>query len=154
MMADAVALAASLCRPFEGLYLRPYLCPAAVATIGYGSTVYENGTQVTLHDAPITRERAEALLVLDLRVRRLPAVMKLCPTLETPEQVASIMDFVYNLGVGRLQSSTLRKRILQKDWAVVPDELNKWVIGGGRRLNGLVKRRQAEAVLFSTKLGQ
>ena len=52
-------LAAKLCRRFEGLYLRPYLCPAGVPTIGYGSTVYENGMAVQLTDPPITRERAE-----------------------------------------------------------------------------------------------
>ena len=47
---------------FEGLYLKPYLCPDGVPTIGVGDTRYENGTRVTLADPPITRERAMELL--------------------------------------------------------------------------------------------
>ena len=59
---QAVGVAAALAKSFEGLYLTPYLCPAGVATIGYGATYYENGTRVQLTDPPITRARAEALL--------------------------------------------------------------------------------------------
>ena len=75
----AVKVAAALARMFEGLYLSPYLCPAGVATLGYGATYYEDGTRVQLSDPPITRERAEALLLWMIQTKYLPAVLKLCP---------------------------------------------------------------------------
>jgi lysozyme len=141
---DAIALAAALCRQFEGLYLRPYLCPAAVWTIGYGATRYENGRPVLPSDPPITRARAEALLQHDLRTVRLPAVLKLCSRLDTPGRTAGVLDFAFNCGNAALAGSTLRKRINAGDWAAVPAELRKWVRGGGRVLPGLVRRRDAE----------
>lgn len=72
----AVQVAAALCRRFEGCYLRPYLCPAGVPTIGYGATYYDDGRRVTLADAPIPRARAEALLLWMVRTRYLPAELR------------------------------------------------------------------------------
>ena len=145
--AKAITLAATIARQFEGFYSRPYLCPAGVPTIGYGATRYENGVRVTLQDPPITRERAEQLLQWELRSQCLPSVLRLCPGIDTPERLAAILDFTFNLGAGRLQASTLRRRINAGQWDGVPDELRKWVNGGGRRLPGLVARRDAEAIL-------
>lgn len=147
---DSVAIAAALCRRFEGLYLRPYLCPAGVPTIGYGATFYEDGTQVTLSDAPITRERAEALLLWMVRTVYLPAVVKLCPSIDSPERAAAIIDFTFNLGAGRLRASTLRRRVNANDWGSAKVELMKWVLAGGRVLRGLVLRRQAEVDLINS----
>lgn len=146
---DAVAIAAALARRFEGLYLSPYLCPAGVATIGFGSTYYEDGTRVQLDDPPITRARAEALLLHMVRTVYLPAVLRLCPALvtATPERLAAIIDFAFNLGAGKLKASTLRRRVNAGQWDQVPAELRKWVNGGGRRLTGLVRRREAEVAL-------
>jgi lysozyme len=147
---DPIILAAALCRVFEGLYLKPYLCPAAVPTIGYGTTRYENGVRVSLADPPITKERAEELLQWELRTACLPRVMKLCSQLEEwgPSAVAAIVDFTYNLGAGNLQSSTLRKKIQANDKEAAKYELSRWVRGGGRVLPGLVKRRAAESELI------
>lgn len=146
---DAVAIAAALARRFEGLYLSPYLCPAGVATIGFGSTYYEDGTRVQLDDPPITRARAEAMLLHMVRTVYLPAVLRLCPALvtATPERLAAIIDFAFNLGAGKLKASTLRRRVNAGQWDQVPAELRKWVNGGGRRLTGLVRRREAEVAL-------
>lgn len=146
---DAVAIAAALARRFEGLYLSPYLCPAGVATIGFGSTYYEDGTRVQLDDPPITRARAESLLLHMVRTVYLPAVLRLCPALvtATPERLAAIIDFAFNLGAGKLKASTLRRRVNAGQWDQVPAELRKWVNGGGRRLTGLVRRREAEVAL-------
>jgi lysozyme len=147
-MADAVQVAAALARRFEGLRLSPYLCSAGVPTIGFGATYYEDGTRVTLRDPPITRERAEALLLWMIRTVYLPAVVKLCPSVDKPERIAALIDFTFNLGVGRLKSSTLRKRVNAGDWDAVPAELRKWTRGGGVVLRGLVIRREAEISLI------
>lgn len=144
----AQAIAAQLCRRFEGLYLSPYLCQAGVPTIGYGSTRYEDGSAVSLFDPPITRERAEQLLMHEIRTVCLPAVLRLCPALDTPERVAAIVDFTYNLGTGRLRASTLRQRINRQAWEDARSELMRWVRGGGRVLRGLVLRREAESGLL------
>lgn len=148
MMTDAVQVAAALARRFEGLRLSPYLCSAGVATIGYGATYYEDGTSVTLRDPPISKERAEALLLWMMRRVYLPAVMKLCPAVDKPERIAALIDFTFNLGVGRLKGSTLRRKVNAGDWEAVPAELRKWTRGGGVVLRGLVIRREAEIALI------
>jgi lysozyme len=144
----AVQVAAALARRFEGLYLTPYLCPAGIPSIGYGATYYEDGTRVTLRDPAITRERAEALLLWMVRTIYLPAVRKLCPKVDTPERLAALIDFAFNLGAGQLRASTLRLRVNAGRWADVPAEIRKWNRGGGRVLRGLVLRREAEAALI------
>ena len=144
---NAVELACALCRRFEGLHLRPYLCPAGVATIGYGATFYEDGTCVTLSDLPITKERAEALLQVQVRRKFLPAVMRRCPGADSEPRVAALIDFAFNLGDGNLKASTLRRKVNQGRWSEVPAEFMKWNKAGGRVLAGLTKRRAAEAEL-------
>jgi lysozyme len=73
--------------------------------------------------------------------------LRYCPVLATePEgRLAAIVDFTFNLGAGRLQTSTLRRRINQRDWRAVGLELRRWIYGGGKVLPGLVNRRAAEA---------
>lgn len=146
--ARTLALAESLCILFEGVYLRPYLCPAGIPTIGVGSTRYEDGVAVTLADPPITRERAMQLLRWKLRNSFLPGTLALCPGIEDEAKLAAIVDFAYNLGTGNLRASTLRKRINAGQWDAVPAELRKWVNAGGKRLAGLVRRREAEIALL------
>lgn len=139
-------IAAALARRWEGFRSRPYLCPAGVPTIGFGFTHYYDGTAVTLNDAPMSREAAEVLLHHFIVRDYIPAVLKLCPTIDTPERLGAIVDFCFNLGASKLKASTLRKRIAARRWADVPAELRKWVRGGGRVLPGLVGRREAEIV--------
>ena len=143
---EADIIAASLCRRFEGLFLRPYLCPAGVATIGYGTTRYENGLRVTLADPPIAKERAEELLLWELKGCA-ASVDRLCPG--QPVNVkAALMDFCFNLGAGRLAASTLRRRINSGDWVGAKTECLRWNKGGGRVLPGLTKRCMARAALL------
>ena len=143
-MIDPVEVATALCRRFEGLYLRPYLCPAGVPTIGYGATYYEDGRRVRLDDPPITRERAEELLLWMVRKVYLPLVMQLCPGVQEPGLLAALIDFTFNLGSGRLKGSNLRRVVNAGQVEEVPRELRKWVRGGGKVLKGLVLRREAE----------
>ena len=91
----------------------------------------------------------ERYLADDLQTA-LSATLRCCPVLATePEsRLAAIVDFTFNLGAGRLQTSTLRRRINQRDWAAAAMELRRWVYGGAKVLPGLVARRSAEEALL------
>jgi lysozyme len=107
-----------------------------------------------MQDIEITESQAEELLIAELK-RCASAVNRLCPAL-LPEAVVNnnwgrfnaAVDFVYNLGAGRLQTSTLRRKINARVWYGAKVELMKWVRGGGRVLPGLVLRRKAECELI------
>jgi lysozyme len=143
-------LAAALCRQFEGYKAKPYLCPANVATIGYGSTYYSDGRKVTLEDAPMDEPTARALLMFELEHTYLPGVLRHCPILATDvRKCNAIVDFCYNLGTGRLQTSTLKRKINAQDWEGAQEQLKLWNKGGGKVLAGLTKRRTAECALFN-----
>lgn len=142
-------IAAALCKQFEGFRAKPYLCPAGIPTIGYGSTYYRNGKKVLLLDEPISELNANQLLMLELEHTYLPGVLRNCPILLTDERKCNaIIDFCYNLGVGRLQTSTLKRKINEQDWEGAKEQLMLWTKGGGRVLPGLLKRRTAECQLF------
>lgn len=145
---EALRLVMALCLHFEGLYLRPYLCPAGVPTVGAGSTRYLDGRPVRLTDPPITKEHAMVLLRHKLLTEYMPGVRRLCGAVDDPGRLAALSDFAYNLGVGALKASTLRRKVLAGDWDAVPTELRKWVIAGGKAQRGLVRRREAEIALL------
>lgn len=120
----------------------PYLCPAGYWTIGYGHLCDPK-------HPPVTEEEADVYLAQDL-VTALKATLRYCPVLVTESEgrLAAIVDFTFNLGAGRLQTSTLRRRVNQRDWIGAGQELRRWVCGGGKVLPGLVARRQAEAAIL------
>ncbi len=142
--------AIELAKRFEGFHrvpkndplrqAHPYICPAGFWTVGYGHLCDPK-------HPPITETEAEVYLADDL-ITALAATLRYCPVLATePDgRLAAIVDFTFNLGAGRLQTSTLRRRINQRDWASAGQELRRWVYGGGKVLPGLVKRREAEAL--------
>jgi len=134
----ALELLIKLIKRFEGCKLKAYYCPAGVLTCGWGST----GKDI-LPNTVWTQDYADKRLMHDA-VRFLKATQNLCPHLKG-EQLGAIADFTYNLGVGRLKSSTLRKKINEGDFESASKELKKWVYGGGKKLKGLVVRRDAEA---------
>jgi lysozyme len=150
-MTDVPQVAIELAKRFEGFCrvpkndprAHPYICPAGFWTIGYG--------HLCDHSHPsITPAEGEAYLAQDMQVA-LRATLRYCPVLamETAGRLGAIVDFTFNLGAGRLQTSTLRRRINQRDWAGVGFELRRWVYGGGRVLPGLVARREAECRLIA-----
>lgn len=148
-------IAEELCRRFEGFSSEPYICPAGVPTIGYGSTYYADNRRVTMQDPPISENAARALLMSELLHTYAPGVVRQCPILlilaartDDWRKLNAIVDFAYNLGVGRLQTSTLRRKINAQDWAGAKEQLMLWVRGGGKILPGLVKRRRAECALI------
>ncbi len=120
----------------------PYVCPAGYWTIGYGHLCDPK-------HSPISDVEAEVYLARDLQ-SALAATLRYCPVLATePEgRLAAIVDFTFNLGAGRLQTSTLRRRVNLRDWVAATQELRRWVYGGGKVLPGLVIRRHAEVALL------
>ena len=143
--------AIDLAKRFEGFHqvpradpgrAHPYVCPAGYWTIGYGHLCDPK-------HPPITEAEAEGFLAADLKTA-LNATPRYCPVLATePEgRLAAIVDFTFNLGAGRLQTSTLRRRVNQGDWSAAAGELARWIYGAGKVLPGLVARRAAEAALL------
>ncbi len=155
-------VAVALCKQFEGLHrvgsdglIYPYICPAGYPTIGWGTVYKPSGKKVTMDDSPITREIADEWLMDELRRVCASAVIRNCPELFAWSvangqwrQFCAIADFTYNLGAGRLQTSTLRRKLRALDWVGAQEQLKLWVRGGGKVLPGLVKRREAEAKLL------
>lgn len=132
----------------EAWSAEPYLCPAAVWTIGWGSTHDLNGEPVSRMTPAIDKSIGELLLRHDIRLAEL-AVSRLITVPLSQSQFDALVDFVYNLGSGALQASTLRARLNRGQYSEVPAQLRRWVHGGGRVLPGLVIRREAEVSLWN-----
>jgi GH24 family phage-related lysozyme (muramidase) len=147
-----LAPARKIVREFEGCHLKAYLCPAGVPTIGWGSTIIAG--KVVREGQSITQAQADAQLDADLRrfhdalARAIPAVAGW-----PPNRAAALVSWTYNVGVGAMQDSTLRKRLLagEDPAKVAAEELPRWNKADGRELAGLTRRRAAELALF---LGQ
>ena len=137
-----------LIKRFEGLKLKPYNCPASIATIGYGNTYYPSGAKVKLTDPAITKEKAEELLKFLLTSYE-KGVDSFCRDDINQNQFDALTSFAYNVGVGNLQKSTLIKKVNKNPSdPTIRAEFMKWNKGGGKVLLGLTRRRQAEADLY------
>lgn len=136
-----------LIKRFEGFSGKPYRCPADIPTIGYGSTRYADGREVSMSDPPITEAQAVQLLA-DTLGRYEKGVTGLVTVPLTQSQFDALVSFAYNLGVGNLGNSTLLKKLNNRDYAGAANEFSRWVRGGGKILPGLVARREAERKLF------
>lgn len=133
-----------LIRRFEGLRLKPYADAVGVPTVGYGHT----GPAVTLRSPPVTPTVAEALMLEDAE-RACLAALKASPGLAGNEdELSAVADFIFNLGASRYRASTLRRKVNAGEWADAREEIRRWVYAGGRKLPGLILRRQAEAALL------
>lgn len=145
---EALRLVMMLCIRFEGVILRPYLCPAGVPTIGVGSTYYLDGRRVRMDDPPITREHALLMLRQKLLTQFMPGVRRLCAAVDDPGRLAALTDLAYNIGLGNLKASTLRRVINAGRWDLAPAQFRRWNKAGGRVLKGLTVRREAEIALL------
>jgi lysozyme len=130
-----------LIKAFEGLKLRAYLCPAGVWTIGYGSTGPDVGPGLIW-----TKEQATERMLRDAELH-LSVAKRLCPSLDG-DKLAAVADFSYNLGSTRLAGSTLRRRVNHLDYEGAAEQFEKWVFAGGVKLQGLLRRRKLEKILF------
>lgn len=136
-----------LVKEFEGCSLKAYKCPAGIWTIGYGNTQYENGKAVKEGEL-ITLERAEQLLEVIL-IKFVQQIGELVKSKVNQNQKDALTDFAYNCGVGNLRSSTLLKKVnADPNDKTIRTEFEKWTRANGKVLNGLVKRRTAEANLY------
>ena len=134
----------SLIKKFEGCELESYKCAAGVWTIGYGSTKgVEEGME-------ISQERADMLLLEDVEVFE-EAVNKLVEVSLEQNQFDALVSWTFNLGSTNLQNSTLLKVLNNEDYEGVPSQIKRWNKAGGEVLQGLVRRREAEALLFEGK---
>ena len=135
-----------LIKSFEGLKLTAYLCPADIPTIGYGTT--KGLTRADVGVKTITEAEATRLLQEDV-ARFEKAVAKLVKVKLTENQRGALVSWTYNLGETALAKSTLLKYInAVKPIADIERSWLQWVNAGGKRMQGLVRRRQAEIALW------
>lgn len=148
----------SLIKHFEGVRLKPYRCPALLWTVGVGHVLYPRQHHLTLeermhfqlapaHNRTFTQEEVNDLLRNDLR-RFERGVERLCGRSTTQCQFDALVSFAFNLGLGALQRSTLRKKLTRGDIKSAADQFLRFSIAGGKVLPGLQRRRVAERALF------
>lgn len=138
----------NLIKKYEGLSLKPYKCPAGLATIGYGATYYPNGIKVKLTDKSISEYEASTMLTNMVRHYEI-AVDSYTRDDLNQSQFDALVSFAYNCGLGNLKSSTLLKKVnANPNDTSIRQEFLKWNKGGGKVLAGLTKRRIEEANLY------
>tara|TARA_B110000977_G_scaffold125839_1_gene161013 strand:+ start:189 stop:614 length:426 start_codon:yes stop_codon:yes gene_type:complete len=131
-----------LIKHFEGCELEAYKCPAGVWTIGYGHI------KTAVEGMTITQHQADEMLIEEMNEYEGYINNSVRVDL-TQNQFDAMVSWVYNLGNGNLNASTLLKVLNSGDYAGVPEQMLRWNKAGGRVLEGLTRRRQAEADLFA-----
>ena len=134
----------SLIKKFEGCRLEAYYCSGGVLTIGYGHTggVKETDT--------ITQEEADKLLKGDILKFEQYVEDNVMVELDQ-SQFDALVAWTFNLGPGNLRESTMLKKLNNGDYESVPFEMRRWNKAGGKTLDGLIRRREAESLLFESK---
>ena len=136
----------NLIKRFEGFSPKIYICPAGYPTIGYGHVVLAH--EQDQFATGITQAEATELLRKDVRIAE-RAVLRLISVPLTDGQFDALVSFTFNLGAGALQRSTLRRKVNRGEHEGIPSELMKWVLAAGKRLPGLVRRRQEEGASYA-----
>ena len=142
----------------EGVRFKPYQCPAKLWTIGVGHVLYPNQIKILLAERgayalhtednrTFTKEEVDGILRADLdRFER--GVERFCPVPLTQGMFDGLVSFSFNVGLGTLQRSTLRQKVLRGDKEGAAEELLKYCMAGGKVLKGLQNRRIDERALF------
>ena len=150
--------ACDVIRHHEGVRSRPYRCPALLWTIGVGHVLYPEQAKLPLtermgfslrpeDDRVFTKEEVDGILKFDLaRFER--GVGQFCPVPLTQGMFDGLVSFAFNVGLGTLQRSTLRQKLLRGDKAGAADEFLKYCMAAGKILKGLQNRRIDERALF------
>ena len=142
----------------EGVRYKPYRCPAKLWTVGVGHVLYPAQGRLPLdqrdayplepHDnRTFSKDEVDGTLSTDL-IRFETGVARLFPLVLTQGQNDALVSFAFNLGLGGVQRSTLRQKVLRGETQEAADEFLKFTRGGGKILPGLVKRRNDERALF------
>lgn len=134
----------ALIKKFEGCELESYICPAGVWTIGYGTT------KNVVEEMRITENQAEELLKKDLETFE-EEIERLVEVPLSQCQFDSLVAWTYNLGATNLKNSTLLKVLNRAEHDEVPIQIKRWNKANGEVLKGLVRRREAEALLYEGK---
>ncbi|EOG1837700.1 lysozyme [Enterobacter hormaechei] len=136
----------ALIKQFEGCKLTAYQDSVGAWTIGYGWTKPVDGKPIRA-GMTIKQETAERLLKTGL-VSYESDVSRLVKVGLTQGQFDALVSFTYNLGARSLSTSTLLRKLNAGDYAGAADEFLRWNKAGGKVLNGLTRRREAERALF------
>ena len=136
----------ALIKQFEGCKLTAYQDSVGVWTIGYGWTQPVDGKPIRA-GMTIKQETAERLLKTGL-VSYESDVSRLVKVDLTQGQFDALVSFTYNLGARSLSTATLLRKLNASDYAGAADEFLRWNKAGGKVLNGLARRREAERALF------
>jgi lysozyme len=148
-----------LIKSFEGCHNSPYKCPADLWTVGYGRVLYPDQARLktgernkyplrTEHNRLWNADEIDTLLEADLD-RFSDGVRRLCPAAADNQcHHDALVSLAFNIGLGNLQSSTLRMKYNREDYAGAADEFLKWRKANGVVLRGLERRREAERALF------
>ena len=142
----------------EGVRFKPYQCPAKLWTIGVGHVLYPNQGKMpidqrsgyALHpedNRAFSKDEVNAILRADL-ARFEKGVATYCPVPLTQGQFDALVSFSFNVGLGTLQRSTMRQKVIRGDMAGAAEELLKYCMAGGKILKGLQKRRIDERAVF------
>lgn len=146
------AAATAVVKRIEGFFAHPYddngAQPGGTWTIGYGTIVDAQGHRVTPQTPAITEAEAEQLLRRDMAGAARDVQQRVQVPLLTCE-AAALISWVYNLGAGNLAKSTLLLRLNANRKSEVPAEMRKWIMQEGRPMLGLLRRRWAEAAIFT-----
>lgn len=130
-----------LIKKYEGLRLEAYKCPAGVWTIGYGHT------KGVVKGTKITKEEAEKLLQQDVSVFELQVINTVGKLSDC--KIDALVSFAYNVGIAAFRNSTLCRKVkANSDDPAIRNEFMKWVYAGGKKLQGLERRRKEEAEMY------
>lgn len=132
---------------WEGFSGSPYLCPANIPTIGFGSTYYPSGRKVQLSDTHITQAKAMDILCQVSRYK-IEGLNRYLNVQLKQYQFDALVSFVYNIGLENFRGSTMLRKINAGDIEAAANEFDKWVYSGGKKLRGLINRRAEEKRLF------
>jgi lysozyme len=133
---------------FEGLSLKPYLCPAKIPTIGYGNTYYPDGKRVTLLDKEITKLQAFDMFKV-IADKFASKVSKLVTSPLNQTQFNALVSLAYNIGIGNFQSSTLLKKVNKNhNDILIGLEFKKWNKVNKKEVLGLTRRRLYESIIY------
>lgn len=136
-----------LIKSFEAFSPTVYICSGGYPTLGYGHVITESERDKFAKG--ISDEEAEDLLKRDLQKTE-RAITRLVKVPLTQNQFDALCSFTFNVGSGALQRSTLRMKINREEFEEAADEFLKWIWAGGKKLRGLIRRRQAERQVFLT----